>query len=73
MDFRSVNTGFVDTETFAAQLGVRPQSVRHALCVKGHYMGARPVKLPNRLLRWHADAAARIIESAASGREAVAE
>lgn len=64
---------FVDTETFAAQLGVRSQSVRHALCVRGHYMGVRPIKLPNRLLRWPADAAARIIESAASGREAVDE
>lgn len=54
----------IDTETFAAQLGVKGQSVRHALCVKGHYCGVRPVKLPNRMLRWPADAAERIIEAA---------
>lgn len=54
----------VGTESFASSLGVKAQTVRHSLCQKGHYMGVRPVKLPNRFLRWPADAAAKILADA---------
>jgi len=40
------------TEEFARRLGVKSHTVRRGLCVNGHYLGARPVKLPNRRLLW---------------------
>lgn len=55
---------FVSTEALADKLGVKPQTLRAALCRNGHYYGIRPVKMPNRLLRWPADAAARIFGEA---------
>lgn len=42
------------TEELAAQVGVKPQSLRAALCRDGHWCGIRPVKLPNRRLMWPA-------------------
>lgn len=57
-------SGALSTEDFAAKFGVKAQSVRHALCQNGHYLGIRPIKLPNRLLRWPADAAAKILAEA---------
>jgi len=52
---------YVSTETLADKLGIKPQTLRAALCRNGHYYGVRPVKMPNRMLRWPADAAARIL------------
>ena len=40
------------TDEVAARFGVLPQSVRHAVTVKGSYLGIRPKKLPNRFLAW---------------------
>lgn len=46
---------YLNTNDFAAKLGVKGQSVRRALCLAGHYMGVRPVKLPNGRLLWPAE------------------
>jgi len=40
------------TAELARELGVKPATVHRAYCVRGHYMGIRPVKLPNRRLLW---------------------
>lgn len=54
------------TEALASQLRIKPQTLRAALCRNGHYYGIRPVKMPNRLLLWPADAVARLM----AGQEA---
>lgn len=51
----------IPTEMLAHQLGVKPQTLRAALCRHGHYFGIRPMKLPNRQLRWPADAAEKLL------------
>ncbi|MBL0354374.1 MAG: DNA-binding protein [Dechloromonas sp.] len=33
---------------------MEPQTLRASLCRNGHYMGLRPVKLPNGRLLWDA-------------------
>ena len=40
------------TSEFADFVRVRPESIRHALCTKGHYLGQVPTKLPNGRLLW---------------------
>jgi len=40
------------TETLARRLGLRPQTLRAAICRSGHYYGLRPTKLPNGRLLW---------------------
>jgi hypothetical protein len=50
----------LSTEALASALGVKPQTLRANLCRNGHYLGIRPVKLPNRMLRWPADAVVRL-------------
>jgi hypothetical protein len=40
------------TEELAAILCVKPQTIRHGLCTKGHYFKLTPLKLPNRRLAW---------------------
>jgi hypothetical protein len=47
---------YFNTDEFAAALGTKPQTVRARVCKTGSYYGARPLKLPNRMLRWPADA-----------------
>ena len=44
------------TEVVAEHLNIKPQTIRAALCRDGHYLGLRPVKLPNRRLLWDANA-----------------
>jgi hypothetical protein len=48
------------TEVFPDGLGIKPQTIRAALCRHGHYYGIRPIKLPNGRLLWPADAIARL-------------
>jgi hypothetical protein len=45
-------TKYLTTEEFAQGLGVKAPTVRRGLCVNGHYLGVRPIKLPNRRLLW---------------------
>ena len=56
----------LSTEQAAAALHIRPQTLRRALCLQGHYFGIRPVKLPNRMLAWPAESIERLL----SGEEA---
>ena len=51
-----------------AALHIKPQTLRRALCLQGHYFGIRPRKLPSRFLAWPAEAIDRLTagEEAAS-------
>jgi len=40
------------TSELAKRFGVKSDTVRRNLCVKGHFMGLRPLKLPNDRLLW---------------------
>lgn len=42
----------VPTSTLARRFGVMPDTVRRNLCTKGHFLGLRPLKLPNTRLLW---------------------
>jgi len=53
------------TEVLAEHLKIKPQTIRAALCRDGHYLGLRPIKLPNRRLLWDANA----LEALLSGVE----
>jgi hypothetical protein len=53
------------TETLAAGLGIKPQSIRARVCRTGSYFGLRPAKLPNGRLLWPADAIQRLKATAA--------
>ncbi len=46
----------IDTEEFARQHLVKPQSVRVRLCRTGSYFGVKPRKLPNGRLSWPGNA-----------------
>lgn len=48
------------TNQLAEQLGLRPDSLRVALCRNGAYYGVRPQKFPNGRLVWPHDAYDRI-------------
>lgn len=50
----------VSTEAFAKALNLKPNTLRAALCRTGSYYGVRPVKMPNRMLLWPADALERL-------------
>tara|TARA_R110000850_G_scaffold276940_1_gene421027 strand:+ start:23682 stop:23867 length:186 start_codon:yes stop_codon:yes gene_type:complete len=50
----------LSTEALAERLGIKPHTLRAALCRQGHYFGIRPIKLPNRMLRWPVDALERL-------------
>lgn len=49
------------TEDLAQVFDVEPASIRSALSRRGHYMGLRPVKLPNRRLAWPANDVVRLL------------
>lgn len=51
----------LSTEELAAGIGVKPQTLRAAICRDGHYFGLVPHKSRNRFLRWPADSIERII------------
>lgn len=50
----------ISTEEAAARLCVQPQTVRRSLCINGHYLNLRPVKLANRRLLWDSAAVAAL-------------
>lgn len=49
------------TEELAEVAKVVPQSIRAAVCRKGHWLGLRPVKLANRRLLWDAEQVAAVL------------
>lgn len=62
------------TEALAEKLGLKPQTLRAALCRQGHYFGLTPIKAPNRFLLWPGDALERLTgeKSAAAPEKPVA-
>ncbi len=52
----------ITTEELAGKLGVKPGTVRRGYCLDGHYLGLKPIKLPNRRLLWSADKAKKLLE-----------
>lgn len=55
------------TSELAELAGVESNTVRHSLCTKGHYLGLKPTKAPNRLLYWDLKAARRILGEKVEG------
>lgn len=51
----------VTTEAMTARFGVATQTPRASLCRLGHWMGMRPVKLPNGRLLWDAAEIERLL------------
>ena len=48
----NTETTDINTREMAAIFRVDPQTIRRALCVNGHYLGLKPLKLPNHRLLW---------------------
>lgn len=42
----------LSTEELAGLMGIKADSVRHSLCLHGHYHGLTPIRLPNGRLVW---------------------
>lgn len=57
------NLKYVPTSEFAESFGVKATTVHRNLCVNGHYMGIRPIKLPNGRLLWPEESVQLVIES----------
>ncbi len=49
------------TNELSARLRIKPDTIRRGLCENGHYLGVRPVKLPNGRLVWPADPVEKIL------------
>ncbi len=49
------------TEETAAEFKVEPNTIRTGLSRHGHYLGLRPVKLPNGRLLWSGEAVRKLI------------
>ena len=54
--------GFGTTTEFAAEIGIREQSIRKRYSQTGSYYQVYPVKLPNRRLLWPPDRLARLLD-----------
>ena len=53
---------YITTSQYADAVGVQGASIRHGLCINGHYLGLRPIKLPNGRLLWPADGVQKILQ-----------
>lgn len=42
----------ISTDQIASRFGVQGNTVRRNLCAKGHFLGLRPIKMPNGRLLW---------------------
>ena len=60
---KETRQNYVTTMNFAESVGVKPTTVHRNLCVNGHYMGVKPIKLPDGRLLWPEDVIDQIIES----------
>jgi hypothetical protein len=57
---------FYSSEEFGELVKTKPSSIRHSLCVRGHYMNVVPRRGPNGRLWWPKDDVDRVL----SGEEA---
>ena len=48
------NQTYLTTPEFSALFKVKPETVRRNLCTTGHFMGVKPLKMPNGRLLWPA-------------------
>ena len=46
------STNAITTNHLAMALGVQPGTIRRGLCVDGHYLGLKPLKVENGRLVW---------------------
>lgn len=51
------------TKELAGCFRVEPQTIRRGYCVNGHYLGLKPLKLPNHRLLWPKSEALRLLEA----------
>lgn len=49
------------TKELAERLRTEPQTVRAGYCRNGHYLGLKPVKLPNGKLLWETSSIDRLL------------
>lgn len=56
----------LSTEEVAQVARLLPGSIRSAVCRQGHWLGLKPVKLPNRRLLWPADDVQRVLNGGAA-------
>lgn len=52
----------ISTENLANIFGVKSQTIRRSLCMKGHYWGLTPKKMPNGRLMWEYSEALELIK-----------
>jgi len=52
----------VSTRGLADIFHCQPDTIRRGLCVNGHYMGIKPIKLPNGRLIWPTAPAYKMLE-----------
>ncbi len=52
MDRKTSPKKYIPTKKFAARYGVEDDTVRRNLCVNGHFLGMKPLKLANGRLLW---------------------
>jgi hypothetical protein len=51
----------LNTKEFAEIFRVKTETVRHGLCLDGHYLGLKPLKLQNGRLLWSKTAALQMV------------
>ncbi|GAB6905631.1 conserved hypothetical protein [Desulfosarcina cetonica] len=56
----------ITTKQLADLFSVKGSSIRHSLCVRGHYLGIKPVKLPNGRLMWPKTEANKLFQDEAA-------
>lgn len=56
------NPAYYSTDEYAAFMRIKSDSIRRALCINGHYLGVKPLKLPNKRLLWPAEEVRKILE-----------
>jgi len=62
VSFGQTEKSHLTTEEIARLLRVKSGTVRRGYCVNGHYMGIRPLKLPNGRLLWPKNDALKVIQ-----------
>jgi hypothetical protein len=60
--FDQTETSYLTTRELAELLRVEAATIRRGLCVNGHYMGLKPLKLPNRRLLWSGNKSKKVIQ-----------
>lgn len=52
MPVKEEQESYKTTKEIALMLRVESQTIRRSLCINGHYLGLKPLKLPNKRLLW---------------------